>query len=232
MLMRDPILWALGISALATVYVLLDRRSKSRLTLLDSFASEHGLAIEKDVGPADLAPFDPLALVAPVVGVERLMQGRLQIPGLSVDAWLAACLVGTGRRPRRYLIGLFASHPELPAMRVLPEGETDAPSELGFVPMPAAGMAPGYRVEAFQPLKRVVSTAVGEVLGGFGLGWRIELRPGRLILALPSPGNDAPDQMMTLAARLSHALHVALRPEDEAEPVPPAAGGAPPPLLN
>ena len=125
MYFRDPVILLFFGCLVATLAILIDRRLRSRLTVLDTWAQRSGLACERLPQLAVLAPFEPLALCAPVVAVERLVRGTLRTPRFSIEVHLAACLTGNRHRPRRQLIGIFASHAELPPLRVLPSDDGD-----------------------------------------------------------------------------------------------------------
>lgn len=216
--LRDPVILAFFGSVVATVAILIDRRLRSRLTALDTWAQRSGLQCERLPQLAVLAPFEPLALCAPVVAVERLVRGTLRTPRFAVEVHLAACLTGNRHRPRRQLIGIFASHPELPPLRVLPRDDGEAPKDLGFQLMPASALPEGYQAEGFSPLSRPITQALGEELVRSGPGWRVELRPGRLILATSTLSVEQLDAMMGMGLRLQQALLHALTPPPEGNP--------------
>lgn len=220
MWMRDPVLWLLGICAAATVLLLLDRRAKSRLHALDTWAQRHNLRCERDVQIAALAPLEPLAIAPEVVAIERGIHGQLHLLGQVLTTWLIAVQAGNRHRPRSYLIGIFPAPAETPALRVLPDTDNDAPANLGYVAMPASALPAGYRAEAFQPLLRAVTDALGEALREAGPDWRIELRAGRILLATPVWSADKPEQLITLGARLTAMLHQVLAAPPGAEPEP------------
>lgn len=218
MLTRDPVLWLLAFSAAATVLLLLDRRAKSRLHALDTWAQQHNLRCEREVQIAALAPLEPLAIVPEVVEIQRGINGQLQLLGQVLGTSLLAVQAGNRHRPRSYLLGIFPAPAETPALRVLPEADTDAPPNLGFVPMPASALPAGYRAEAFTPLLRAVTDALAEVLRDAGRDFRIELRSGRILIATPAWSTDKPEQLITMGARLSALLHqvIASPPPTEA----------------
>jgi hypothetical protein len=227
--LREIIPWTLLACAIVTLLLLLERRRRSRLTLLDEWAARHRLALEREVGIGSLAPLEPLTLVAPVVEVERVWHGRLTLAGLgSVSVWLASCLAGTQHRPRSVLLAVFDAPPELPQLRVLPTDDRGAPENLGFLPMPSDGLPAGYRLEAFATLPAAVSTAVAFALttieesGPSQSGradWRIELRPGRLLIATAAKDPEGPDRILQLAADLVTRLARAQQ-QPAAEPPP------------
>lgn len=219
MIIQDPVLWALGLSTVATVLILLDRRAKSRLNLLDLWAEQHQLECKREVPLGILSDLEPLALVPEVVSVQRLIQGRMQVADLQLDVWLLACLAGTQHRPRPFLLAMLAAHPELPPMRVLPSGEHDAPSHLGYTKLPASGMPDSYRTEAFQPLSIAVTEAVGQVLASQPSDIRLELRPGRLLLAAPAWTKDKPGELLEVGAKLTLALQAVLGRPEPASPM-------------
>lgn len=221
MLTRDPVLWLLAFSAAATVLLLLDRRAKSRLHALDTWAQRHNLRCEREVEVAALTPLEPLAIVPEVVAIERGINGQLHILGQVLSTWLIAVQAGNRHRPRSYLLGIFPAPPETPALRVLPEADSDAPKNLGFVPMPASALPAGYRAEAFAPLQRSVTEALAAALTEAGPDFRIELRAGRILLATPVWSADKPEQLITLGARLSAVLHQLLATPPGAEPAEP-----------
>lgn len=219
MLTRDPVLWLLAFSAAATVLLLLERRAKSRLHALDSWAQQHNLRCEREVQIAALAPLEPLAIVPEVVSIQRGISGQLHLLGQVLSTWLIAVQAGNRHRPRSYLIGIFPAPAETPALRVLPEGDVDAPTNLGYVPMPASALPPGYRAEAFTPILRTVTDALAEVLKNAGRDLRIELRSGRILVATPVWSADKPEQLITLGARLTALLYQVLATPPSAEPV-------------
>lgn len=223
--MRELIPWTLLICTLITAYLLLERRRRSRLRPLDEWAGRHGMPLERDVGAIALAQLEPLTLVAPVVDVERLWQGRLTLPqpsgtqgdGIHVHIWLASCLTGTQHRPRPTLLGVFEAPPELPQLRVLPAADRGAPDNLGFVEMPTEQLVKDYRLEAFAALPPALIEAIGATLREAAaadgrLDWRVELRPGRLLLAAPELDAGDADRLLELASRLLSRLVEALRP--------------------
>ncbi len=213
--MRELIPWLLCLCTLATALYLLERRRRSRLNLLDIWAGRNGLRLEREVGPGSLAPLEPLTLVAPVVEVDRLWHGRLALPSMTrhMDVWLSSCLAGTQHRPRRILLGVLDGPPDLPQLRVLPKGDRAAPDNLGFVPLPSDELPAGYQLEAFAPLPQPVVRAVGEALAAVGTGeWRIELRPGRLLLATRAHEAGDADRLIELATELF--LRLAERMQD------------------
>lgn len=225
--MRELIPWLLLFCTLLTAYLLLERRRRSRLRPLDEWAARHGMPLERDVGAGALAQLEPLTLVAPVVDVERLWQGRLTLPpasgmsapgeGIHLHIWLASCLTGTQHRPRPTLLGVFEAPQELPQLRVLPAQDRGAPDNLGFVEIPTEQLAKDYRLEGFSELPRRMIAAIAETLGEAAsadgrLDWRIELRPGRLLLAAPELDAGDADRLLELASRLLSRLVEALRP--------------------
>lgn len=237
--MRELIPWTLLICTLLTAYLLLERRRRSRLRPLDEWASRHGMPLERDVGAGALSQLEPLTLVAPVVDVERLWQGRLTLPppsgapagtgGLHSHVWLASCLTGTQHRPRPTLLGVFDAPPDLPQLRVLPAADRGAPDNLGFVEMPTEYVSKDYRLESFAPLQRVLLQAIGatlrEAAGADGrVDWRLELRPGKLLLAAPELDPGDADRLLELASQLLSRLVEALR---QPPPEPPASPALP-----
>lgn len=211
MIIRDPILWALVLSTLSTAALLYERRRRSRLTALDDWAARNGMACDRAPGVAALATFEPLALLPPVVEVERLLKGQARGPGLTTELWLGACLVGNRHRPRRQLIGILGAPPDLPSLRVLPVDDEDAPQDQGFIELPAGALPAGYRAEGFIPLARPLTQVLGEVLAQAGPGWRVELRPSRLILATTTQTVEQVEALVELGMRLLQALEQALR---------------------
>lgn len=243
MTFRDPVLLSLLASIGATVWLLFERRARSRLHQLDVWAQQRGLHCEREVSLNTLAPLEPLATVPEVTAIDRGIQGHLQVHGVRTAASMFACKVGNGRRRRPWLLGVLGAPQELPTLRALPvsagtgtEPHADAaPQQLGFVEMPASAVPAGWRVEAFQPLPRNITEALGKVLRSDAPpGLRIELRPGRVVLALPlaDPGisglidggaevAEAADRLLGLLAQLTLALVEALNlAGPEAEPAP------------
>jgi hypothetical protein len=207
MSVRDLIPWMLLLCALVTFFLLLERRRRNRVNLLDVWAGRNGLLLEREVGLGALASLEPLTLVAPVVDIDRLWHGRLALPSLTrhMDVWLSSCLAGTQHRPRRILLGILDGPPELPHLRVLPSSDHAAPSNLGFIELPGDELPAGYRLEAFAPLPQPVVRAVGEALAAVSTthsDWRIELRPGRLLLATPAHDATDADRLLELATEL------------------------------
>lgn len=212
--MHDPVLLLLCAGTSATAAILADRllrRWRNRLTPMDRWAERHGLSCEKTPAVNALSPFEPLALVAPVVEVDRLIRGTVRTDRFSTEIYLAACRTGNKHRPSRHLIAIFASHPELPPLRVLPEGDTEAPADQGFVQLPLPGLPDGYRAESYEPLSRPLTQALfNELRRSDTPSWRVELRPGRMILATSVLTAERLDAMMTLGMRLQTALQEAL----------------------
>ncbi len=54
-----------------TFFLLLERRRRARLDLLDDWARKNGLSLEREVGIAALSPLDPLTLLPPVVSCDQ-----------------------------------------------------------------------------------------------------------------------------------------------------------------
>jgi len=202
---RELIPWMLLFCAVAALLVLLERRRRNRLDLLDEWAGRNGLSLEREVGVGALAPLEPLSLVAPVVDVDRLWHGRLALPSLTrhLDVWISSCLAGTQHRPRRILLAVLDGPQELPQLRILPEADRGAPNNLGFVAVPGGPLPDGYRLEAFAPLPQPVVRAVGEALSATGSqDFRVELRPGRLLIATAAHEVDDADRVLTLATEI------------------------------
>lgn len=211
--MRELMPWVLFACALATLLLLLERRRRNRLNLLDDWAARNGLFLERHVGAGVLAHLEPLTLVAPVVDVQRQWHGRLNLPasGGPMDVWLASCLVGTQHRPRQLFLGIFDAPSELPQLRLLPSGEHGAPDNLGFAAVPGEALPPGYRLEAFMPLPAALIATFGPALQSVRNStdtpeWHIELRPGRLLLATFAREPADADRMMELALALRAAF--------------------------
>lgn len=203
--MREILPWAFVACAFAVALLLLERYRKNRLNLLDEWAGRNGLALEREVGAGALAPLEPLTLLAPVVDVDRLWHGKLALPTLSrhMDVWLSSCLSGAQHRPKRMLLGILDGPPELPQLRVLPEGDRAAPKNLGFMQLPSDELPMGYRLEAFAPLPQPVVRAVADALSATGAhDFRIELRPGRLLIATPAHNAQDADRILSLATEL------------------------------
>jgi hypothetical protein len=216
--LREVIPWTLLLCAVTTFLLLLERRRKSRLNLLDEWAGKSGLQLESDVGAGALAPLEPLTLVAPVVDVERMWHGRMSVAAVPrpIEAWLLSCLAGTQHRPRRMLLGIFEAPPELPQLRVLPSADAAAPDNLGFVTQNTAELPPSYRLEAFSAPPQPVVEALGESLReASGKDFRIELRPDRLLVALPAEDARDADLLLRLALPLLARLAV---PDREQRP--------------
>lgn len=158
--MTDPVLWGLGASTLATVYLLFERRARAQRqaqeAALDAWAGTRGLQLERELGAAALTGLEPLALMPSVVAVERMLRGRvrartspapggedaLAVPAAPVaevvlDAWLGSCRAGARRPSRRFLLAGAAASRGLPPMRVLP-------IELTVRDGQAEGPAPGH----------------------------------------------------------------------------------------
>lgn len=223
---RDPVLLALLGSAVATFFYLVDRRRRERRTALDRFASRHGMTCERDPPLSSFAPLEPLGLLPPVVAVERMVTGVLRAGPLASSTSLWAVLCGDRRRARPALLGVFAAPPELPTARILPAGAEGLREDLGYAAMPAEGLPPGYEAQAFQPLSRRLTLAVGAELARVP-GFRVELRPGRLLLAAADQRPERIEQMMELGLRLLRAAAAALTKE-EAPAASEASGSAPP----
>ncbi|MBL9004183.1 MAG: hypothetical protein JNJ46_08055 [Myxococcales bacterium] len=226
--MADPVLWTLAGTTAATVLFLLERRAKLRPTALDAWAATHHFPLQRDVPAHALSSLEPLALLPTVMAVERLAQGTLRSDQLAMSTTLSVCVVGGERQARRFLLGAFGGHPDMPALRVLPASVRDAPSHLGFVEMPAAGLPDAYRIESFQPLRTDLTQALGAALrdaGGDG-SYRIELRSGRILIAAPHQPGGSPDALIALGARLSEQLFTLLGPPAEAPEPNQKAGGS------
>lgn len=215
--MADPVLWTLAGTTAATVYYLLDRRAKGRPTALDDWAMAHRMPLVRDVSLSALSALEPLGLLPTVIAVDRLAQGTLRTDEMAMAATMAVCLVGKGRKSRRFLLGAFGGHPDLPALRILPKADDDAPRDLGFVEMPAAGVPSSYRVESFQPLRSDITEAIGSALltAGPEHGFRLELRSGRILIATPHAGGASPDALLGLGVELGARLYALLGPPAE-----------------
>jgi hypothetical protein len=248
MTLRDPVLISLLASIAATVWLLLERRARSQMHQLDAWAAERRLSCEREVPLGALVPLEPLATVPEVASIQRGIQGHLHVHGVRAAASLFACKVGNRRRPTPFLLAVLGAPQELPTLRILPkdpnlQAAEGAPQHLGFVPMPGGALPEGFQLEAFQPLPRVVTQAIGEVLRRSAPSdLRIELRPGRVVLALPLPSPRAPapeqpraldaaesaDLLLGLAAELVVALAAALDPSTAPpEPAPSTPGSTP-----
>ncbi|MFO0576081.1 MAG: hypothetical protein U1A78_18930 [Polyangia bacterium] len=247
MTLRDPVLMSLLAATAATVWLLFERRARSQMHQLDAWAAERRLSCEREVPLGALAPLEPLATVPEVASIQRGIQGHLQVHGVRAATSLFACKVGNRRRPQPFLLAVLGAPQELPTLRILPQGLGQrpgleaAPQHLGFVPMPSGALPEGFQLESFQPLPRVITQAIGEVLRRSAPSdLRVELRPGRVVLALPmSPARPASaadrpqaldaaesaDLLLGLAAELVVALAEALDPN--AAPPDPAPGSAP-----
>lgn len=221
----NPVLWTLLLSAAATSMVLLERRRRGQKNILDLWAEARGLPCHKGPPLNLISSMEPLAVLPPLVEIERLVTGVIQDPPLRCGMRLLTCLAGNRHRPQRYLLGIFDSHPDLPPMRVLPQQELpDLPRDLGFVPLPASGLPPTYRAEGFTPLSRALTEAMGIQLGGAGPDFRLELRPGKLILATPILTSGQLTALLELQMALQHAMSAVL----SSPPPPPDAGPSPP----
>ena len=253
MTLRDPVLMSLLAATAATVWLLFERRARSQMHQLDAWAAERRLSCEREVSLGVLAPLEPLATVPEVASIQRGIQGHLQVHGVRAATSLFACKVGNRRRPQPFLLAVLGAPQELPTLRILPQGLGQlqgaelAPQHLGFVPMPSGALPEGFQLESFQPLPRVITQAIGEVLRRSAPSdLRVELRPGRVVLALPLSHTRAPspsqpatspdrpraldaaesaDLLLGLAAELVVALASALDPS--AAPPDPAPGSAP-----
>jgi hypothetical protein len=216
--MADPVLWTLAGTTAATVLFLLDRRAKLRPTALDAWAATHHFPLQRDVPTHALSSLEPLALLPTVLSVERLTQGTLRSEQLATSATMSVCVVGGERQARRFLLGAFGGHPDLPALRILPKTVHDAPAHLGFVEMPAEGMPAAYRIESFQPLRTDLTQALGAALDAAGVdgGWRIELRSGRILIAAPHRDGLSPDALIALGVHINEQLFSVLGPPAEA----------------
>lgn len=215
--MADPVLWTLAGTTAATVLFLLDRRAKLRPTALDAWAATHHFPLQRDVPTHALSSLEPLALLPTVLAVERLAQGTLRSEQLAMSTTLSVCVVGGERHARRFVLGAFGGHPDLPALRLLPKEASDAPSHLGFIELPAVGLPPTYRVEAFHPLRNDLTQALGQALEDSASDgpFRIELRSGRILIAAPHREGGSPDALIALGARLSEQLYTLLGPPAE-----------------
>lgn len=259
MTLRDPVLMSLLAATAATVWLLFERRARSQMHQLDAWAAERRLSCEREVPLGALAPLEPLATVPEVASIQRGIQGHLQVHGVRAAASLFACKVGNRRRPQPFLLAVLGAPQELPTLRILPQGlgqdrgAEAAPQHLGFVPMPSGALPEGFQLESFQPLPRVITQAIGDVLRRSAPSdLRVELRPGRVVLALPLSSSLSPilaasrtaaaperpqaldaaesaDLLLGLAAELVVALATALDPNAAPpEPAPGSTSGAPP----
>ncbi|MCS6915591.1 MAG: hypothetical protein RMK29_00210 [Myxococcales bacterium] len=214
--LRDPLLLALLGGAAASLVVLLERRRRARQTVLDRWAAQQGMRCERAPPLSVLAPLEPMGLLPPVVAVERLVDGVLRAPPLVVSLTLAACLCGNRHRSRPFVLAVFAGPPELPTLRLMPETDDEGRDDLGLLPVPAEGLPPGYRAESFQDLPPQLLAALGAELRG-ARAVRVELRPGRMLLAAPADSVHEVDGLVHLGLRLLQASEWALR-----TPPPPA----------
>lgn len=226
--MADPVLWTLAGTTAATVLFLLDRRAKLRPTALDAWAATHHFPLQRDVPTHALSSLEPLALLPTVLSVERLAQGTLRSEQLAMAATMSVCVVGGERQARRFVLGAFGGHPDLPALRILPRSASDAPAHLGFVEMPAQGIPAAYRLESFQPLRTDLTQALGAALEAAGVdgSWRIELRSGRILIAAPHREGSSPEAMIALGASLNEQLFALLGPPAEPPERAEKAGGS------
>ncbi len=218
--MADPVLWTLAGTTAATVLYLLDRRAKLRPTALDAWAASHQLPLLRDVPTNALSALEPLALLPTVLSVERLAQGTLRSPQLATAASMTVCVVGGERKVRRFLLGSFGGHPDLPALRILPASTQDAPPHLGFVELPATALPAGYRLEAFSPLRTDLLTVIGTALDEVdpSRSFRLELRSGRILIAAPHREGSSPEALMSLGVELNERLFALLGPPAEVLP--------------
>lgn len=221
--MREVLPWILLACTVLTGFLLLERRRRSRLDILDEWARKNGLALEREVGVAALAPLEPLTLVAPVVSVDRLWHGRVSIAPLNrfLEVFMMSCLVGTQHRPRRMLLGIFDAPTELPQLRVLPAQDVAAPQNLGFTPQPGPSLPPRYKLEAFGTVTPSIVQILGDALRGTApdIEFRVELRPGRVLIATASHDEDDFDRVVALATELLLRL-TSMPPEGEPDPEP------------
>ena len=199
---------------------MLERRRRARLDLLDDWAKKTGLGVEREVGVGALAPLEPLTLVAPVVSVDRLWHGRVSIAPLNryLEVWLASCLSGAQHRPRRILLGVFDAPHDVPQLRVLPAKDAAAPQNLGFTVQPSEILPARYQLESFGTLPQPLVRILGDAMRGTesDIEFRVELRPGHLLIAIPAHDDGDPDRIVSLATEL--LLRLATPPGSEPDP--------------
>lgn len=219
--MREILPWLLLGCAVLTFFLLLERRRRSRLDLLDDWARKNGLSLEREVSIAALSPLDPLTLLPPVVSIDRLWHGRVAIAPLNryLDVSIASCLAGTQHKPQRMLLGIFPAPPELPQLRVLPDDDVAAPKNLGFALQPSELLPRGYKLESFGAVPESLQRILADALRGAGGALlRVELRPNNLLMATVSRDESDPERIVSLATEL--LLRFAAPPEPEPEPEP------------
>ncbi len=202
----NPVIWMLVASTVATAALLIDRRRKSRPLSLDDWAEQQGRPVIREVELSLLSEVEPLALLPEVFGVERFLPARSE-----TEAALFLCLCGRGHRPQSVLLAVLSAPDWLPHLRILPKSVRDVPSHLGYVQKESTALPPSYRVEAFAELDPVLIGATASVLPFAGSPLRIELRPGRILVAIDQSDGDGASLLLEHSQALLSAL-LSLRP--------------------
>lgn len=197
----NPVLWMLVAATGATVALLIERRRKTRELSLDAWAESQGRPVIREVELSILSEVEPLALLPDVFGIERFLPARAES-----EAALFLCHCGRGHRPESVLLAVLAAPDWLPHLRILHHSVRDVPSHLGYVEKESAALPPAYRVEAFAELDSVLLQAVASTLPYAGPPLRIELRPGRILVAMDRNDGDSASQLGEHSQALLRAL--------------------------
>lgn len=198
----NPVLWMLVGVTVATVGLLFERRARSQKVSLDDWALQKNRPLLRDVELSILSEVEPIALLPDVVSIDRFLPARAE-----TEAALFLCKCGTGHRPQRVLLAVLSGPDFLPHLRILPSAVRDVPSHLGYVQKEAPALPASYRVEAFSDLDPRLLQAVASALPPAGDPIRIELRPGRMLIAQDrTDGEAASDLEAHAEALLSSVL--------------------------
>lgn len=197
----SPVLWVLIGATVVTVGLLFERRKRSRPLSLDEWALAHHRPVLREIPLSVLAEIEPVALLPFIVSIERFL------PAPSEDGTaLFLCQCGPGHRPLHMLLAVASLPSGVPHARVLPKTVRDVPAELGFSEQDATGLPAAYRIEAFSPLETALVHSIGLALPAAGTPIRIELRPGRLLVAIDETDGEAATALCRHAEAIRQAL--------------------------
>jgi len=197
----SPVLWILVASTVATAALLIDRRRKSRPLSLDDWAESQGRPVLREVELSLLSEVEPLALLPDVFGIERFLPARAE-----TEAALFLCHCGRGHRPESVLLAVQTAPDWLPHLRILHQSVRDVPKHLGYVAKESAVLPPAYRLEAFAEPNPVLLSAISAALPYAGQPLRIELRPGRLLVAIDESDGESAGRLCEHSQALLTAL--------------------------
>ncbi len=182
----SPVLWILVAATGATVALLLDRRQKSKVLSLDGWAERHNRPLIREVELSLLSEVEPLALLPDVFGIERFLPARAES-----EAALFLVHCGRGHRPETLLLGVLSAPEWLPHLRILPRTVSDVPRHLGYVEKETETLPTSYRLEAFADVDPMLLSALSRALPYAGEPIRVELRPGRVLVAVSGHDGEA-----------------------------------------